>query len=169
MHRLREEGAVEHLEHMRRAYWMSAGIILGLFVVDRLSRTLAFAHSPRTLIPGLLQSTPTVNRGIALGIPLPEWLTYALIALLLVAVVVIARSAFRQRALTVWIACLTIAGGALSNVLDRLEYGYVRDFLKLSFWPTTANFGDWLITIGTIVLILASMPRRHTRSTTPQL
>ena len=46
---------------------------------------------------------------------------------------------------------LIISGGA-SNVLDRLYFGCVVDFIDLKFWPVF-NLADVYITIGAIVII----------------
>jgi len=148
---------------MPRKLWLGAGIVLALFVVDRVTRQVAFTNSPRTLVPGFLASAPTTNTGVTFGLSVPGPLLLAMVAVLLLVVAVIARSAYHAGHAWRWTAALAIGAGAISNLFDRLEYGYVRDFLKLSFWPTTANLGDWLITFGAIVLILTSMPRRHTR------
>lgn len=152
---------------MQRALRLWAGITLFLFFADRITRTLAFHQPAGTLIPKFLESQPTTNTGVALGIALPGPLTYLLIAVLLVVIAIIVHSAYRRQEVFRFGAGLMIGFGALSNVLDRVAYGTVRDFLKLSFWPTTANLGDWMITVGTLLLILASVPRRHTRPPTP--
>ena len=46
-----------------------------------------------------------------------------------------------------------IIGGALSNILDRIIYGSVIDFINFSFWPAF-NIADSAITIGVILLII---------------
>ena len=50
-----------------------------------------------------------------------------------------------------------ILGGALGNMLDRLLYGHVIDFIqlhyKLHYWPTF-NVADSAITIGAVWLIV---------------
>lgn len=148
----------------QRSFWLWTGIILALFVADRITRALAFAHAPQTIIPGILHSVPVTNTGMAFGLQLPGPLMLLVVATLLVVVAGIVRSAYRQADIVRFVAAIAIAFGAVSNLLDRLEYGYVRDFLKLSFWPTTANLGDWLITLGTFVLVLSFVPKGHTRS-----
>jgi len=45
-----------------------------------------------------------------------------------------------------------ILGGAISNVIDRLRFGYVIDFLDFRVWPVF-NFADSFITIGAAILI----------------
>ncbi|MEM3126518.1 MAG: signal peptidase II [Candidatus Woesearchaeota archaeon] len=45
-----------------------------------------------------------------------------------------------------------IFGGAIGNLIDRIIYGYVVDFISFSFWPSF-NIADSAITIGAIGLI----------------
>ena len=44
------------------------------------------------------------------------------------------------------------AGGTIGNLIDRIFYGYVVDFIDLSFWPVF-NFADLFITVGIIILL----------------
>lgn len=162
---MREESAQPGVARMRRQFWIWTGAILALFLADRICRTLAFAYPARELVPGLLSSTPTTNTGIALSIALPAPLTLLLVAVLLVVVAHFAIQAFRTGNQVRWVAALLIGSGAVSNLLDRLTLGHVRDFLQIRFLPTTANLGDWMITLGTLVLALSFMSRRHTRPT----
>jgi signal peptidase II len=54
-------------------------------------------------------------------------------------------------------ALALILGGALGNVIDRLNYGYVIDFLDFYYktwhWPAF-NIADSAITIGAAILIV---------------
>ncbi len=52
-----------------------------------------------------------------------------------------------------------IVGGALGNLLDRLRWGYVVDFLDFRIWPVF-NIADSCITIGTFLLIFKLLFRR---------
>ena len=53
-----------------------------------------------------------------------------------------------------------IIGGALGNVIDRIHYGAVADFLDFYVgdfhWPAF-NLADTGITLGAIVLVLDSL------------
>lgn len=53
-----------------------------------------------------------------------------------------------------------IMGGAIGNVIDRIRFGFVVDFLDFSgtgFFPWVFNVADSAITIGVILLILDSL------------
>lgn len=149
---------------MRRPYWIAAGVTAVIFVVDRLSRSLAFARSARNLLGSALRSEPTTNVGVAFGIPMPGLVMYILLVTLVVVVGAIGWSAFRHRQLLAWWAAILVFTGATSNLLDRFHYGFVRDFIQLAFWPTTANLGDWMVTGGAILLLISSLrpPPRET-------
>ena len=47
-------------------------------------------------------------------------------------------------------------GGAAGNLIDRLRFGYVIDFLELPRWPVF-NVADSAITVGAILLVLHFM------------
>lgn len=67
------------------------------------------------------------------------------------------------RSLTVRIAFGMIVGGAIGNIIDRVHYGYVIDFIDFyRIWPNIFNVGDACITIGVGLLLLSSLAtRRH--------
>jgi signal peptidase II len=43
-----------------------------------------------------------------------------------------------------------VAGGAIGNILDRIRFGHVRDFIAVGPWPPF-NVADSAITIGALV------------------
>lgn len=47
-----------------------------------------------------------------------------------------------------------IISGLLSNLIDRIIYGYMIDFIDLKIWPVF-NLADFFITLGTILLIVS--------------
>jgi lipoprotein signal peptidase len=48
---------------------------------------------------------------------------------------------------------LAALAGALSNILDRLTLGCVRDFIQIGFWPLF-NFADICVVLGTSGLLV---------------
>jgi signal peptidase II len=67
------------------------------------------------------------------------------------------------RSLIVRIAFGMIVGGAIGNVVDRLHYGYVIDFIDFyRIWPNIFNVADSCITVGVGLLLLSSLvTHRH--------
>lgn len=88
--------------------------------------------------------------------------------LILMALIVLAIFwfSFREQArhsLLVRIAFGMIVGGAIGNIIDRVHYRYVVDFIDFyRIWPNIFNVADACITVGVILLILSSLAtRRH--------
>ena len=47
-----------------------------------------------------------------------------------------------------------ILGGAIGNLIDRVFLGYVRDFIKFSFFSFNFNIADACLTIGVILFVI---------------
>ena len=58
------------------------------------------------------------------------------------------------------LACSAVLGGALGNLIDRVRYGEVIDFVLLHYrsfyWPAF-NVADSCITVGVITLLVHSL------------
>jgi len=46
-----------------------------------------------------------------------------------------------------------VFAGLIGNLIDRLTYGYVIDFIKISMWPSF-NLADIFLVTGVILLII---------------
>lgn len=95
--------------------------------------------------------TYVVNTGAAFGM-LPQYSVY----LVLIAVVVIGMVLFYQRYLPndnllIKVALGLQMGGAVGNLVDRLRYGYVVDFIDTRVWPVF-NVADFSISLGVCLL-----------------
>jgi signal peptidase II len=88
-----------------------------------------------------------------------------LLILMALIVLLIFWYSFRDQAresLLVRIAFGMILGGAIGNIVDRVHYRYVVDFIDFyRIWPNIFNVADACITVGVILLILASLVRRR--------
>ncbi len=80
---------------------------------------------------------------------------------LAVAVLAIFAWAFReavQRSNLVRVAFGMIVGGAVGNVIDRLQHQWVVDFIDFkTIWPNVFNVADACITVGVALLVIASL------------
>jgi len=102
------------------------------------------------------------NRGVSFGMfdsdsPFNQWL---LIALALIVVTVLAFWLKRAESRLIASALGLIIGGALGNVIDRVHFGAVADFLDVYIgqyhWPAF-NVADAGITVGAAILVLDSL------------
>jgi signal peptidase II len=63
-----------------------------------------------------------------------------------------------------------ILGGALGNVIDRVRFGHVVDFIDLHaggwHWPAF-NVADSAITLGAVLLILDGLVHHEGRARAP--
>jgi len=68
-----------------------------------------------------------------------------------------------ERSRVVRVAFGMIVGGAIGNIVDRLHYGFVIDFVDFyRIWPNIFNVADSCITVGVALLLLSSLvSRRH--------
>ena len=141
-------------------------ISLAVIALDQATKALVRAtlalHSRTPIWPGLFDLTHVRNRGMAFGLFNGidgAWLRWVLVAVAVGAVLVIWSYARReQHRLAVLVAFGAILGGALGNLIDRLRFGYVVDFL-LAHWGShefpAFNAADSAITMGGILLFLA--------------
>ena len=121
--------------------------------------------NPVEVIPGFFQFTLVHNTGMAFGLlggvafPGKAWLLTAVSAGLLIAIVWFAWRAGPLSMMTV-VGIVAMLSGAVGNILDRVLYGYVVDFLDLyigsAHWPAF-NIADAMICTGVGLLVLESV------------
>ncbi|MFN8590809.1 MAG: signal peptidase II [Thermomicrobiales bacterium] len=94
----------------------------------------------------------TENRGLAFGL-LPGLGPLLVLGSVLIVGLLLFQFC-REPAPSGWnaIALGAVIGGALGNVIDRLRFGYVVDYISVGSWPNF-NVADSAITLGVIGLI----------------
>ena len=146
------------------------GLALAAFVagIDQLVKWVVIGplalrqvgHVP--LLP-FFDLTYTENRGISLGMLQAtdmetRWLLVALTGVIALVVLV---WMMRERLLGEILGLALILGGALENIRDRFELGYVIDYADLhigSFRPFLIfNIADAAITIGVLIILARSL------------
>lgn len=88
------------------------------------------------------------NEGIGLGINISGG--FAIIVVLFVLVIVL-YLAFREKDFFSKFSYVLIVSGGISNLIDRLQIGCVRDFVNLGIIPAF-NLADFFITMGFVIL-----------------
>ena len=146
--------------------WISLIVLILDQVTKRIVDTTMALHESIPLVP-MFQLTYLRNQGAAFSFlsGAGGWQRWFFIILAISASGFICywlKSLPRQRAFE---ACAwsLVLGGALGNLIDRILYGYVIDFLDVFYgdwhWPAF-NVADSAITVGVVMLLLDSLISR---------
>jgi len=125
--------------------------------IDQFSKYAALRYllpgESRPLLNPILQFTLVYNKAAAFGLFAGK--TVFLILVSVAAIVAIIAIILKERPADKLLrTCLVlILSGAIGNLIDRLRFGYVIDFLDFRVWPVF-NIADSAITIGSIGLAL---------------
>ena len=143
-------------------------VLLALFAADRLTKLWALDRlAPMGGIPLLpfFHLTYVENTGAAFGMlagapTIWRQVFFVGVALAALGVLVYSYRQFREQGRIFAHAIGLIAGGAVGNLIDRLRFGAVVDFLDFyvgtHHWPAF-NVADSAITIGVGLFILGSI------------
>jgi signal peptidase II len=133
-----------------------AVLAAGVIVVDHVTKAwVASTFLPgesRIVIPHVLYLTYVQNYHGAFGL----FGTHPLLLTAAASIVLISFYLWYRRegaSTAVHIAFALIFGGAVGNIVDRLRFGYVHDFIDFRVWPVF-NVADSAITIGVCILLL---------------
>jgi len=146
-----------------RLGWALAGSVL---VLDQITKVLIlglFSGSPRAIeVLPFFNLVLAWNKGVSFGMfdGLGDWGPWILVGLALVISVVLARWMMKAESRLNVMSLGLIIGGAVGNVIDRVRFGAVVDFLDVHVsgyhWPAF-NVADSAITVGAAILILDSL------------
>jgi len=150
--------------------WFSGAAAIVL--ADQLTKWVMlarFAPGERLELAGFFNLVLVFNKGAAFSFlaAAQGWQTPLLAAFALGAAVVVSVLIVRSPERRLLCAGLAlILGGALGNLVDRLRFGHVVDFLDLHAAPAF-NVADSAITIGAALLILDGFRRHEKRAGAP--
>lgn len=158
---------------MSRTTWRWFALAVLVVLADQATKALVlarFAAGERLELTPFFNLVLVYNKGAAFsflseaaGWQKPLLVAFALAAAVIVSVLIVRRPG--ERLLCTGLAL--ILGGALGNVLDRLRFGQVVDFLDFHargyHWPAF-NVADSAITVGAVLLILEGFVHRERRA-----
>jgi signal peptidase II len=142
--------------------WLFLSLII--LVLDQITKTWVSTHlsfnQPINILPyfdlRLLHNTGAAWSFLADQGGWQRWFLSGLAIIVSIVIMVwLTRLDSKQR----WLACALalILGGALGNVMDRVIYGYVVDFIDIYYqawhWPAF-NIADIGISIGAVMLLI---------------
>jgi signal peptidase II len=139
-----------------------------VLLADQFTKILILGHyqlGDSTVVTGFFNVVRVHNAGAAFSFlsdasGWQRWLFVGIGAVAMVLIVWMLRSNHTQRLFSAALAL--ILGGAMGNVLDRLLYGYVVDFIDVHWagWHFPAfNVADSAISLGAVALIVDELLR----------
>jgi len=150
--------------------WFSASA--AIVALDQLAKWIflsKFVPGERLEVTGFFNLVLVFNKGAAFSFlaDAPGWQTPVLAAVAIAASAVISVLILKNKNKNLFCSGLAlILGGAIGNLIDRLRFGHVVDFLDFHamgwHWPAF-NVADSAITLGAAVLILEGFASRERR------
>ncbi len=146
-----------------RWLWLSGGVIVCDQASKHLAEALLVPHQPVGVLP-FFDWYLTYNTGAAFSFLADaggwqRWLFTGLALVISAIIVQWLRTLPREETLTA-LALALILGGAIGNLIDRLVFGHVIDYIQvwLGSYPFPAfNIADAAISVGAVLLIFASI------------
>lgn len=152
-----------------RRYGPGLLLLLVILVADQVSKWLVFSHllaNPVIEVTSFFNLVLVGNRGISFGIFNNDaahnpWILSILALVIGIGLVIWLT---REPRMLPKLAIFAVLGGAIGNVIDRLRFGFVVDFLDFHIkdyhWPAF-NVADSAIVVGAIVLLLDGLLRQN--------
>lgn len=133
---------------------MAAAVV----AVDLLSKHFLYGKEAVSVIGDFLWFESTLNKGAAFSIFSSEnmqiaFIVFSALAALVMLMLIVTKAFLKNKAEKILVAM--ILGGTIGNMIDRIIYGGVRDFIYLKFINFAIfNVADMFITISIIILLI---------------
>ena len=136
-------------------------ITVAIVFFDRVTKMffsdlLAYGES-LPVIPNALYMTLVHNTGIAFGFFKDQGIVFVIIPIIAIFLLIFNIYYYRQNndilSRGYIVAFSLILGGAIGNLIDRIVFGYVIDFIDFRIWPVF-NVADSAISIGAVIIAI---------------
>lgn len=133
-------------------------VIAVLAAIDRLTKylivTTVKVNGPLELIPGVLRFRYVENTGAAFSSFSDNTLLLTVVTLIIIAVCLFFLMSRKINSKFAEVCLIIIVAGGIGNIIDRIAFGYVVDFIEPLFVDFAVfNFADCCITVGAFMLI----------------
>ena len=126
-----------------------------IVLLDQLTKFLARNISESIpLIKNVFHLTLIKNTGAGFGILQGQVWILIFISLIVIGLILFKIDKILKKKEYIWSFGL-ILGGAIGNLIDRIAFGFVTDFLDFRIWPAF-NIADSALVVGVILLLVWS-------------
>ena len=141
-------------------YIVELAVIAVILIADLLSKKYVWnfldQNGVQENVIGLFNLVKVKNEGAGFGIF--QGKTIGLTVITFIVVIAICVYLFFALKETEWlrISLVFITAGGIGNIVDRIAFGYVRDFIQFSFWDSfpVFNVADSFVTVGAFMLVV---------------
>ena len=127
-----------------------------LVLIDQFSKILVIINlklnQSYPVLKDILHLTRVHNTGAAFGFFKERAAVFIFLSLVTILLITLYAHRFRFHYRHLRFGLLLILAGTIGNLIDRLRFGYVVDFIDLRIWPVF-NFADVTITLGGAYLL----------------
>lgn len=146
-------------EEFRQRWAYPLAVMLIIIVLDQLSkvwilRTLGPVEgTSKPVLGAWLSFTFIKNTGVSFGLfqGIPHFFTITSI-LISIGAALFYRFQLPHNRFWIQLSIGLILGGAIGNIIDRLRYHFVVDFVHVRWFPGIFNLADSAITVGVVML-----------------
>ena len=137
---------------------ISLAVIVTLTLIDRLTKYIIVStvkvNGPKDFLFGTFQFRYVENTGAAFSSFSENTNLLSAITFVIIIVCLVLLLSRKIKPLFINICLLLVTAGGIGNLIDRIMYGYVVDFIEPLFIDFAVfNFADCCITVGAFMLI----------------
>ena len=141
---------------MKNKYSLIFSAAFLVILIDQISKFIIrnSMHLSQSIpvVKNIFHITYIQNLGAGFGILQQQTLFLILVSAIVVSVILFYSKRIGKKDRLLQIIAGIVLGGTVGNLIDRIIYGYVIDFLDFRIWPVF-NIADSAVTIGVILLI----------------
>lgn len=149
-------------------WWVFVPIVGAVLLLDQLSKSWILAnldlYESIPVLPPFVQITRSYNTGIAFGIGESLGNAYLLLIIPICLAVFYLFASAPSGATRQHIGFSLVLGGAVGNLIDRVQHGVVVDFVHLilpDVVSNVSNFADHAIVIGALLLLVDNLQQER--------
>ncbi len=135
-------------------YWLL--IVTALVSLDQYVKRLVVVNvMPKgsiEVIRNFFYLTYVENFGIAFGMFKNRTWFFIIMTSIIALMILYFIIRLKGKSLAITFCLSLILGGAIGNLIDRVRFGYVVDYLHFSFFPPVFNLADSAIVVGAFLL-----------------
>jgi signal peptidase II len=138
---------------IKKIFWINAFCLI-FFILDRVLKQIALSEKLKSFLN--FNFSLSLNKGIALSLPLAEKFLYFLLIIIIFWLSAVILKSYQKKELTNILGLSLILTGTFSNLFDRILYGAVIDYFL--FWEITIfNLADVMILTGGAIILWKTM------------